>query len=62
MIKSSAGAGREWRPAKSDAEFDAEILRDTAEAFDAVAEATGVTVPELRAAIATRRTTEGFAA
>ncbi|MFC8517499.1 hypothetical protein [Streptomyces sp. NPDC057257] len=59
MIKSSVHEGRDWKPSKSDDEYNAEMLADYFDAFEAVAEKTGHTTGELRAAIAVRKTEEG---
>ena len=59
MIKSSAGEGRNWKPSKTDEEYNAEIIRDSLDAFEAVAEETGKPVNELRTVIAMRATKEG---
>ncbi|MCP9990028.1 hypothetical protein LUX09_05270 [Streptomyces albogriseolus] len=59
MIKSSAGEGRNWKPSKTDDEYNAAIIRDSLDDFEVVARKIGQPVNELRADIATRTTKEG---
>ncbi|MFD3849222.1 hypothetical protein ACFWVB_25430 [Streptomyces microflavus] len=59
MIKSSVHEGRNWKPSKADEEYNAELLRDSLDAFEALAEETGQPVNELRTAVAMRATKEG---
>ena len=60
MTMSSAALGRSWKPGKTDAEYTAEMIRDSYDDFAAVAEITGKSITDLKMAIATRKTTEGF--
>ncbi|WP_334665849.1 hypothetical protein [Streptomyces cyaneofuscatus] len=60
MIKSSVHEGRNWKPSKTDEEYNAEALRDHLDAFRAVASATGQTVSHLTIVIAMRPTSEGM--
>jgi hypothetical protein len=60
MIKSSALQGRNWKPSKTDEQYQAEALRDHLDAFAVVAEKTGRTITELTLAISTRKTPEGM--
>ncbi|MEW1685068.1 hypothetical protein [Streptomyces sp. NPDC093594] len=59
MFKSSAHEGRNWKPSKTDEQYNAEMIRDSCDAFEAVARETGQPVNELRAVIALRPTKEG---
>ena len=59
MIESSAGLGRDWKPSKTDDEYNAEIIRDSVDDFLVVARETGQDVQEMRAALAVRATKEG---
>ncbi|UPZ28147.1 hypothetical protein MUK60_10155 [Streptomyces sp. LRE541] len=60
MFKSSAHEGRNWKPSKTDEQYNAELLRDTLDAFRAVAEETGQTTTHLTMVVAMRPTTEGM--
>jgi hypothetical protein len=60
MTVSSAGMGRNWKPSKTDDEYNAEMIRESYDDFVTVAEATGKSVTDLKVAVATRKTTEGF--
>ncbi|MFJ5222789.1 hypothetical protein [Streptomyces sp. NPDC088400] len=59
MIKSSAHEGRDWKPSKTDEQYNAEMVRDSLDAFEAVARETGQPISELRTVIAMRPTKEG---
>ncbi|MFJ9030025.1 hypothetical protein ACIRQP_16170 [Streptomyces sp. NPDC102274] len=59
MIKSSAHEGRSWMPSKTDEQYNAEMVRDSLDAFEAVARETGQPIDELRTVIAMRPTKEG---
>ncbi|MBZ6252182.1 hypothetical protein KVH27_27935 [Streptomyces olivaceus] len=58
-IVSSAGEGRNWKPSKTDEEYNADMIRESIDDFAAVAEETGRTVTELTIAISMRATKEG---
>ncbi|MFJ6852179.1 hypothetical protein ACIQM3_16875 [Streptomyces sp. NPDC091271] len=59
MFKSSVHEGRNWKPSKTDEQYNAEMVRDSLDAFEAVARETGQPINELRTVIAMRPTKEG---